>query len=236
MHWFVRACIAGAASFATILIVGYFNYDIFLLSSGWTVLLFALKFVSFMLIYDLLDLRFGSPIRCSFCGMRHPHRLSSRCTSCGKSLGLSLSSVSGRMFLLIAGIFALITLLGDVSTVWYYATSRWYFCVGPSSIFLHRGWHTPGSGFREQAPDLAHPVIWIPLFLTDNALRGEIFITMGALLLWRKWTSLLVRIRRKRPSSLCTCGYDLTGNVSGICPECGSPVRSSGQAEPTNND
>jgi len=29
--------------------------------------------------------------------------------------------------------------------------------------------------------------------------------------------------RRKR--SLClTCGYDLTGNVSGTCPECGTPV------------
>lgn len=33
----------------------------------------------------------------------------------------------------------------------------------------------------------------------------------------------IVRRRRSRPipPGHCTCGYDLTGNVSGICPECG---------------
>jgi hypothetical protein len=31
-----------------------------------------------------------------------------------------------------------------------------------------------------------------------------------------------VRLRRRRRRNLCIhCGYDLTGNVSGICPECG---------------
>ena len=30
-----------------------------------------------------------------------------------------------------------------------------------------------------------------------------------------------------RPKGLCkTCGYNLTGNVSGVCPECGKRVRS----------
>jgi hypothetical protein len=37
-----------------------------------------------------------------------------------------------------------------------------------------------------------------------------------ALLFWRD--------RRRIPPGHCqTCGYDLTGNVSGRCPECGSP-------------
>jgi hypothetical protein len=32
----------------------------------------------------------------------------------------------------------------------------------------------------------------------------------------------VVRRRLRRTKSLCTqCGYDLTGNVSGVCPECG---------------
>lgn len=29
---------------------------------------------------------------------------------------------------------------------------------------------------------------------------------------------------RKRKIGYCCCGYDLTGNVSGRCPECGSPI------------
>jgi len=32
-------------------------------------------------------------------------------------------------------------------------------------------------------------------------------------------------VRRRLLTNLCIeCGYDLTGNVSGICPECGSPI------------
>jgi len=34
-----------------------------------------------------------------------------------------------------------------------------------------------------------------------------------------------MRLRRERRAGLCrTCDYDLTGNVSGVCPECGTPV------------
>jgi hypothetical protein len=32
-------------------------------------------------------------------------------------------------------------------------------------------------------------------------------------------------VRRLSPYLCLTCGYDLTGNVSGICPECGKVVR-----------
>jgi hypothetical protein len=37
---------------------------------------------------------------------------------------------------------------------------------------------------------------------------------------------ILKRIRRRRGNkgSCPTCGYDLTGNTSGVCPECGTPV------------
>ena len=39
-------------------------------------------------------------------------------------------------------------------------------------------------------------------------------------------TTLLYRFRyRALPIGVCrVCGYDLTGNVSGICPECGEPI------------
>jgi hypothetical protein len=38
---------------------------------------------------------------------------------------------------------------------------------------------------------------------------------------------LKCRLRRRPPSGGCLkCGYDLRGNVSGICPECGRPIGS----------
>jgi hypothetical protein len=38
--------------------------------------------------------------------------------------------------------------------------------------------------------------------------------------------TLVHRNPRELPSHICsTCGYDLTGNVSGVCPECGTAVQ-----------
>ena len=40
--------------------------------------------------------------------------------------------------------------------------------------------------------------------------------------------------RRARPPAHCArCGYDLTGNVSGICPECGTAIDGRGRATST---
>ena len=35
----------------------------------------------------------------------------------------------------------------------------------------------------------------------------------------------LRRWRRRRKGLCITCGYDLTGNVSGVCPECGAEIK-----------
>ena len=35
----------------------------------------------------------------------------------------------------------------------------------------------------------------------------------------------LRRDRRRRHGQCIECGYDLTGNVSGVCPECGSDAK-----------
>jgi hypothetical protein len=36
--------------------------------------------------------------------------------------------------------------------------------------------------------------------------------------------NILRRYRRKKKGLCLTCGYNLTGNVSGICPECGEKI------------
>lgn len=37
--------------------------------------------------------------------------------------------------------------------------------------------------------------------------------------------SILWRIDRRNPETGCDgCGYNLTGNISGVCPECGTPI------------
>ncbi len=52
--------------------------------------------------------------------------------------------------------------------------------------------------------------LWLPLVLTAIP---------TAFLFWRG--------RRRIPPDRCQeCGYDLTGNVSGKCPECGVPIPS----------
>jgi hypothetical protein len=60
---------------------------------------------------------------------------------------------------------------------------------------------------------VVHVPLWAPLLIAALP---------TAVLCWRD--------RRRIPPGHCpTCGYNLTGNVSGRCPECGQAVASGGQ-------
>jgi len=50
------------------------------------------------------------------------------------------------------------------------------------------------------------------------------FLLLWAILpVWKM--RLMLRPHRRRQRGLCSsCGYDLTGNMTGVCPECGTPV------------
>ena len=51
------------------------------------------------------------------------------------------------------------------------------------------------------------------------------FFSVPPLLWLALCTRRLVLLRRRRGPGLCpTCGYDLTGNTSGVCSECGTAV------------
>lgn len=50
--------------------------------------------------------------------------------------------------------------------------------------------------------------LWMPMLITAGVLCGAV-----------------VTARHARRAGVCAhCGYNLTGNISGICPECGTPV------------
>ena len=65
--------------------------------------------------------------------------------------------------------------------------------------------------------------LWIPLypfFLMSAILPVWWFIRFPGC-----WFVRNFQLRRPFPAGCChRCGYNLTGNVSGICPECGTPV------------
>ncbi len=72
------------------------------------------------------------------------------------------------------------------------------------------GWTSPVARYGLMLPELVceHGItavrvpLWVPL------------LVMGALMLWRH--------DRRQPLGHCACGYDLQGNTSGRCPECGA--------------
>jgi len=92
---------------------------------------------------------------------------------------------------------------------------RLYYMQVKSSRF-RPAWHTiPREGYLQWKPEWhwsggpGH--IYIPLWIPF------VLVGLPTGLLW--WRDL-----RVPPGHCPNCGYDLTGNVSGVCPECGMPV------------
>jgi hypothetical protein len=82
--------------------------------------------------------------------------------------------------------------------------SRFGFYFGTSRLY------TPPDSTNFHAKDAAVP-LWFIAVLTG------VFPGLRAL----NW---LRSPRRARPGFCAKCGYNLTGNTSGVCPECGTPV------------
>jgi hypothetical protein len=68
--------------------------------------------------------------------------------------------------------------------------------------------------------------------LSGAAGRLVLLVLAPAAAVWLAWLGLVAakelsdarRGPRRRAGRCLTCGYSLRGNVSGVCPECGTPV------------
>src|SRR5262245_46766733 len=123
-----------------------------------------------------------------------------------------------------------------VLTIWGYVeyrTTRWGVRVRPGGLGIswsssplvprHRGW-TSGTG-KAVLPD------WWFDYQCRRLYTGLI-ISWASVPLWAfllpcaGLTAWLWRRDWRIPPGHCRCGYDLTGNTSGRCPECGAAVSS----------
>lgn len=112
---------------------------------------------------------------------------------------------------------------------WLKPDATWFVGLGhgcieghyPAGVLVHQsGWL-----FRSQVH-----ACWLPRFWRISTLTGRT-CWYALLPLWAVFaavsvpTAVLWRLDRRPPRGHCqSCGYDLTGNTSGVCPECGEPL------------
>jgi len=69
-----------------------------------------------------------------------------------------------------------------------------------------------GPTYHTEMQTILRLPLWMPFFLL------MIYPTS------RAWRGPIRRLRRRRRNQCMECGYILSGNTSGICPECGTPI------------
>ena len=106
-------------------------------------------------------------------------------------------------------------------------------CVCVAAI----GKSTDGGWFVDRSPASSGSFTWLPGVERRALAVGVIVVYhlplwMPLLLIAVPTTILFWRDRRRIPPGCCrVCGYDLTGNTSGVCPECGAGINRSPASE-----
>ncbi len=98
-----------------------------------------------------------------------------------------------------------------------------------SSLYVPDGWlvsRTGASGWRARLKE----IYWLPTvrrYVGIGSRRSIVTVPIWIPLIATALPTALLwwRNRRIPPGHCESCGYDLTGNVSGRCPECGTPVK-----------
>ncbi|TWT41260.1 hypothetical protein RAS1_39540 [Phycisphaerae bacterium RAS1] len=108
-------------------------------------------------------------------------------------------------------------------------------CLGITDGLLAVGWWPlPPPGRPRMSFEVGnfgfhlHAMRWWFAF-AGTLTSGWLHIPLWILLLPSAAVTVFVWRKRERIASACEqCGYDLTGNVSGRCPECGAPATAPG--------
>lgn len=92
---------------------------------------------------------------------------------------------------------------------------------GPGLYVEHRTHHAPGSAYLDRELQFITRHRWINVSLDTTA------ITVIATTIVLCIADFVLKRRSRVRLGYCrTCGYDLTNNLSGRCPECGTPIAS----------
>lgn len=208
MPFLARIILAAILTCASNLALAWVLPDLGMWPSEW------LSVLSFLLYYRLLDSKFGRRLKCRTCGKNDIRRGLIRCPACRHSLIPRRTSI-----LQIVSAILVLVLWGNLTgPIWFYSTSRYYFYVGQNRIGLDRGIHyNLGFGVRDYIPGFSYNVFHFDF--------SDLFtIIVVPVIAWNILILAGFPWHKRRDPIICPCGYNLTGNVSGICPECGNPV------------
>ena len=128
----------------------------------------------------------------------------------------------------LVGVFAVCWVVGSQFDIWYINSQLGPMMViseGGLGVGFSRSWAVPVSGFFVERSSGPGGWFW-PFVDVENASRS-IYVGLPFWLLigiGSVFAAIAWRIDRL-PAGFCkTCEYDLTGNTSGVCPECGERI------------
>jgi hypothetical protein len=115
-----------------------------------------------------------------------------------------------------------VTLKGGIGyATWQEPTSEHVFADFPwgggDLLWAHESTHAPKS-------DPSNPTSWAKVWLIPTWLLALAFGLLPAIHLARAANRYRLAQQSRRKGHCLVCNYDLTGNVSGTCPECGTKV------------
>lgn len=126
---------------------------------------------------------------------------------------------------LLGTLFALVILVAPRLMPGNMALGPWVYPIIKGLVYPARlTERLPGDflGNAHAGPSLLGMVLW---FAVHFAFYGCVGSIVARLWVW-------YRDHRLPEGSCQTCSYDLTGNVSGVCPECGTKIRWTHRATP----